>query len=154
MAIEIERKFLVLNDTYKSKGEKSYYKQGYLVSDETKTVRVRIADEKAYLTIKSKPVGTARAEYDYEIPVSDAQYMLDHLCEKPLVEKYRYKLQVQDLVWEVDEFLGDNEGLVVAEVELSREDQAIELPEWVGREVTGEVRYYNSQLIKKPYKSW
>lgn len=152
MGIEIERKFLVKNDTWKTV-EGTYYSQGYLNSNKSRTVRVRIAGEAAFLTIKGLSQVATRAEFEYPIPVDHAEQLLA-LCEQPLIQKYRYRITYGDLVWEVDEFLGENEGLVVVEVELTAEDQSIDLPEWVGQEVTSDARYFNSSLIKHPYKDW
>jgi len=117
-------------------------------------VRVRTIDDKGFLTIKGVTVGAARAEYEYEIPAREADEMLTNLCEKPLIEKNRYKIKAGEVTWEVDEFFGDNEGLVVAEVELATEDQTFEKPAWVGAEVTGDPRYFNSNLTKNPFKNW
>lgn len=153
MAWEIERKFLVKGEGYKVNSSKSYYVQGYLVADKIRTVRVRIADNSAFLTIKGKTAGASRLELEYPIPLSDAEKML-HLCEKPLIEKYRYTLTVNGDIWEVDEFLGENEGLVIAEIELKDENQPFTKPGWLGKEVTGDPRYYNSNLIRFPYKAW
>jgi CYTH domain-containing protein len=110
--------------------------------------------DKGYLTVKGITVGTARAEYEYEIPADDASEMLDNLCEHPLIEKTRYRVQHHGLTWEIDEFEGDNAGLIVAEVELEEEDQAVILPDWVGKEVTGDPRYYNARLVNEPYARW
>lgn len=153
MGVEIERKFLLVGSAWKTV-EGTRYRQGYLNSQKERTVRVRTIDDKGYLTIKGVAVGNVRPEYEYEIPKADADEMLDRLCEKPLIEKARYKIPRGDLTWEVDEFHGENEGLILAEVELEREDQAVDLPSWVGREVTGDPKYYNSSLIRKPFKSW
>lgn len=157
MAVEIERKFLVNTEAWAnfSKPQPSYLKQGYLVSDDVKTVRVRIADDVAYLTIKSKstPNGFSRHEFEYEIPVSEAQYMLEHLSGDK-IEKYRYKIAIDENTWEVDVFLGDNEGLIIAEIELTDEKQSFTIPSWVGSEVTGEAKYYNSKLAIFPFKKW
>ncbi len=151
---EIERKFRVVNDLYKSGSTSCLYKQGYLCTDKERTVRIRIAGEKGYITIKGRTTGCSRAEYEYEIPLADAASMLDTLCVK-LIEKIRYRCTGPDgKVWEVDEFLGENEGLVVAEIELSGEDEPFACPAWVGDEVTGDPRYYNSYLSQTPYKRW
>lgn len=152
MGIEIERKFLVTGDEWKT-GEKNYYSQGYLNSDKSRTVRVRLAGDSAFLTIKGPTRGATRTEFEYAIPVDDAQHLLT-LCEHPLIQKYRYKLSHAGLAWEVDEFLGENAGLVVAEVELDAENQVVSLPAWIGQEVTDDPRYFNSSLVKRPYSSW
>ena len=154
MGIEIERKFLVSGDGWRSIGVGTLYRQGYIPTDNKATVRVRVAGETGYLTIKGKTEGIGRAEYEYPIPVLDAILMLDTLCQKPLIEKIRYRIPIEDLIWEVDEFSGENEGLIIAEVELNSEDQVIALPDWIGREVTGDTRYYNVNLIKFPYQMW
>ncbi|HCY63320.1 MAG TPA: adenylate cyclase [Oxalobacteraceae bacterium] len=154
MAIEIERKFLVTGDAWKRAAVGVLYRQGYLSTDKARTVRVRIAGERAFITIKGMAIGIARPEFEYEIPPDDAAAMLDGLCLKPLIEKRRYTLECKGMRWEVDEFLGENLGLVVAEVELDSADQAIELPEWIGLEVTDDARYFNSSLIAHPFKLW
>jgi CYTH domain-containing protein len=154
MATEIERKFLVRGDAWKNLGQPILYLQGYICREKRKIVRARLVGDKGYLTIKGASKGLSRLEFEYEIPSSDAREMLDKLCEKPIIEKYRRKITFGNLVWEVDEFLGDNEGLIIAEVELTREQQYIELPDWIDREVTGDKRYYNAYLVKHPYKSW
>lgn len=154
MAIEIERKFLVTGDAWKRAAVGVLYRQGYLSTDKARTVRVRIAGERAFITIKGMAIGIARPEFEYEIPPDDAAAMLDGLCLKPLIEKRRYTLERKGMRWEVDEFLGENLGLVVAEVELDSADQAIELPEWIGLEVTDDARYFNSSLIAHPFSQW
>lgn len=154
MAQEIERKFLVQDDRWKSLGTGVLYRQGYLSSGGGRTVRVRVAGETGFLTIKGKTVGISRLEFEYEIPVDDAQHMLDELCRKPIIEKHRTTIEHGGLVWEVDEFLGVNEGLVVAEVELEHADQSVNLPDWIGEEVSGDPRYFNSNLVKTPYSVW
>jgi adenylate cyclase len=154
MGKEIERKFLVAGDAWKSQATGTAYRQGYLNSTKERTVRIRTIADKAFLTIKGLTVGATRAEYEYEIPLADCNEMLDTLAEKPLIEKNRYKIPFAGLTWEIDEFFGDNAGLVVAEVELGSEGQGFEKPEWVGKEVTADPRYFNSNLIKHPYKRW
>lgn len=155
MATEIERKFLVKNDAWKKQATGKLYRQGYITTkDGITTVRIRIAGEQAFITIKGKTEGIGRAEFEYEIPLEDAQTMLNTLCDRPLVEKVRYKLQIDDLVWEIDEFLGENEGLIMAEVELKNENQTVNLPHWVGDEVSHDARYYNVNLAKNPYRNW
>jgi adenylate cyclase len=154
MGIEIERKFLLSGDAWKALGAGTAYRQGYLSAVKERTVRVRTIGKQGFLTIKGISVGASRLEYEYEIPLGDADAMLNELCEKPLIEKKRYKIEYAGFIWEVDEFFGENEGLVVAEVELDSEDQAFNKPEWVGEEVTGDARYFNSNLIKKPYSQW
>ena len=154
MGVEIERKFLPRGDGWRELSKGTPYRQGYLCTGSGLTVRVRIAGEKGFLTIKGPGSGTTRAEFEYQIPTEDAAEMLDGLCEKPLIEKNRYTIGYQGFVWEVDEFFGDNEGLVVAEIELEFEEQQFELPEWIGEEVTGDPRYFNTSLVKKPYSTW
>mgnify|MGYP001794395229 CR=1 FL=1 len=160
MAKEIERKFLVASDSCRTlstgevaAGEK--YCQGYIKTTEPgHSVRVRIAGENAYLTIKGPSRGLSRAEFEYAIPVSDAQEMLETLCDRPLIEKVRYRLPIGGLVWEIDEFMGENAGLLVAEVELQSETQSVDLPDWAGEEVSGDPKYYNASLVRHPYSQW
>lgn len=155
MAIEIERKFLLKNEQWRTvAGESSLIRQGYLSDQPERTVRVRVAGEQAWLTIKGKTEGIARLEMEYPIPVAEAMQLLDQLCLKPLIEKYRYRIAQGDLVWEIDEFLGENAGLVVAEIELSAADQAFDQPDWLGAEVSDDPRYFNSALIRQPFLRW
>jgi adenylate cyclase len=154
LAIEIERKYFVKSDQWKSLGERKFYKQGYLLIDKSKTIRVRTIDDQGFLTLKGASIGISRKEFEYEIPVEDANFMLTSLCEKPVIEKYRTKIEWCDLIWEVDEFIGENDGLVIAEVELKEENQKIDLPDWVGEEVSGNPRYNNSYLVKHPFRTW
>jgi adenylate cyclase len=154
MGVEIERKFLVAGDGWRTLGAPVLLRQGYLSADPERTVRVRIEGEQGVLTIKSKNEGASRGEWEYPIPLPDAEELLDRLCERPLVEKYRRRIDFQGFTWEVDEFLGENAGLVVAEIELPAEDTVFDLPDWIGKEVTGERRYYNSSLIRLPYSKW
>ena len=152
MGKEIERKFRVIKDTWrKVKGTR--YRQGYLNSAKERNVRVRTIADKACLTIKGIAIGPSRMELEYEIPLQDADELLE-ICEKPLIEKTRYKVQEGGFVWEVDEFFRENQGLIVAEVELESEDQEFPKPDWAGEEVTGDPRYFNSNLIKNPYTNW
>lgn len=125
-----------------------------MLIDKDRTIRVRIAEDKAFITIKSIPTGLSRNEFQYQIPLDDANQIINTLCEKPIIEKYRTSIKINELIWEVDEFLGDNAGLVVAEVELKDENQKIDLPEWIGEEVTFDYRYSNSNLVKHPFKDW
>ena len=154
MSKEIERKFLVKNLDWKSQAKGTHYRQGYLNSEKERTVRVRTIDEKSFITVKGITTGVTRMEFEYEIPFADATQMLDKLVEKPIIEKYRYKLAQDGLVWEIDEFLGDNEGLVVAEVELADAQQALVRPDWLGEEVSSDPRYFNNNLVANPYKNW
>lgn len=155
MGIEIERKFLV-NKTKWQQVEKpagEFYRQGYLLTDPNKTIRVRQTSDKGFLTIKGISVGATRAEYEYEIPVGEAKELLDQFCVAEL-SKIRFKISVGQHVWEVDEFLGNNTGLLVAEIELTSEDEIFTLPDWIDSEVTGDEKYYNSNLVTHPYKDW
>jgi len=154
MGVEIERKFLVRGDGWRALGEGVLLRQGYLSSAPERTVRVRVEGGAAMLTIKGRSTGATRSEWEYPIPIPDAQALLDALCERPLIEKKRYRIPFDGIVWEVDEFLGENAGLVVAEIELSAEDQAFSKPDWVGEEVTHDPRYFNSSLIRNPYSRW
>ena len=152
MAIEIERKFLVLNDDWKV-GPGNYFSQGYLNREQERTIRIRVAGDKAYLTIKSSITSISRAEFEYEIPKIDAEQLLK-ICNQPIIEKTRYLFEYQGFTWEIDEFAGDNEGLVIAEIELQSEQQSFEKPQWLGEEVTDDARYYNSNLVTYPFKEW
>lgn len=154
MAKEIEKKFLVKSFEWKKQATGVAYRQGYLSTVKERTVRARTVGDKGYLTIKGLTVGVTRSEFEYEIPVADANALLNDLCERPLIEKNRYKVAHAGLTWEIDEFFGENKGLVVAEVELHDEHQKIELPAWVGKEVSGDPRYFNANLIKHPYTKW
>lgn len=155
MATEIERKYLVKNDSWRGSVEKSVtICQGYLAGSATSSVRVRIEDDQANLNIKSATLGIHRLEYEYNIPVAEAREMLDKLCDGPLIEKTRHHVPAGSHVWEVDVFAGDNAGLVVAEVELADESEQVALPDWVGEEVSGDPRYYNVRLSTHPYKDW
>jgi adenylate cyclase len=152
MGVEIERKFLVQGDGWKS-GAGVRYRQGYLNRDKNRTVRVRIAGDAAFLTVKGVSLGATRAEFEYAIPLTDAEGLLT-LCDGPLVEKTRHLVRVGGTLWEVDDFAGDNAGLVVAEVELTHENQLFEQPEWLGQEVTHDARYFNSNLATTPFSKW
>ena len=154
MAKEIERKFLVTSTEWKSSSEKKLYRQGYLAINKAGVVRVRTVSDKGFITIKSQRNNLTRDEFEYEIPFEDAEYMLENLCLKPLVEKYRAKISYNGMIWEVDDFIGENEGLVVAEIELEYENKKIDLPSWIGAEVTNDPKYYNSNLINMPYSKW
>jgi adenylate cyclase len=154
MGVEIERKFLVTGDDWRVLGEPVLLRQGYLSTDPARTVRVRVEGEQGVLTIKGKNQGARRGEWEYPIPLDEAAELLDTLCPAPLVEKFRTRVTIGNHVWEVDEFLGANKGLLVAEIELAAEDEMFLLPDWVGAEVTGEARYYNSSLLKQPYSQW
>lgn len=151
---EIERKFLVVSDDWRGGTDSVLIRQGFLSTSKERTVRVRVIGEKAFLTVKGLTVGITRSEFEYEIPKADAEIMLQDLCEKPLIEKRRYMRWSYHLCFEIDEFLGENEGLVIAELELSSETQTFERPSWLGAEVSHDPRYYNANLIKNPYSSW
>jgi adenylate cyclase len=155
MAQEIERKFLVVNDRWRTLATGVRYCQGYLATAKPgHSVRVRIVADQGYLTIKGPTQGLTRAEFEYAIPVADAQEMLEALCDRPFIEKKRYRIPIGDLLWEIDEFTGENAGLIMAEVELNCEEQPFEKPDWLGAEVSGEARYYNASLVKNPYSQW
>lgn len=154
MGVEIERKFLVSGDGWLQLGEPVLLRQGYLSSHPERVVRVRIEGGRAVMTIKSKTTGISRGEWEYDLPMADAVEFLDRLCEQPIIEKYRRRIPFGGFVWEVDEFLGVNAGLVVAEIELPSEDTVFDKPAWIGEDVSDEVRYLNSNLIKHPYSAW
>ncbi|MEA5466926.1 CYTH domain-containing protein [Leptothoe sp. PORK10 BA2] len=154
MAQEIERKFLVQNETWRTLAEGRYYCQGYIPTQGKQTVRIRIVGDQGYLTLKGPAKGISRSEFEYAIPLADAQRMLQELCQKPLIEKHRYRIPIGPVVWEVDDFLGENQGLILAEVELTQAEQTVALPSWIGTEVTGDPRYYNSNLVLYPFKDW
>ncbi|NCO51289.1 MAG: CYTH domain-containing protein [Deltaproteobacteria bacterium] len=154
MGVEIERKFLVERKLWRPPEAGQHYQQGYLSLDPARTVRIRRADNTAFLTIKGAQCGGACAEYNYEIPLAEAQEILNHLCVAPLIDKIRYRVLVGKHWWDVDEFLGENTGLIVAEIELSRYNENFAMPAWVDREVTGDVRYFNAALCISPYRNW
>jgi CYTH domain-containing protein len=150
---EIERKYLVAGEAYKTLGHGTLIRQGYLNSAAERVVRVRTMGDRATLTVKGPNRGATRAEFEYEIPLADALCLLD-LCEQPLIEKTRTLVPAGGLIWEVDEFHGVNQGLTVAECELESEDQTVAPPAWVGPEVTGDPRYFNSNLVARPFTMW
>jgi adenylate cyclase len=154
MATEIERKFLVTSDAWRGQGTATDFRQGYLSTVKERTVRVRAAGDDGWLTIKGITTGASRTEFEYPIPVADAHAMLDELCERPIIEKTRHVVDVDGATWEIDEFDGANEGLVVAEIELTDADEDVALPDWVGDEVTDDPRYFNANLIAHPYSQW
>lgn len=159
MAREIERKFLLKNDLWRQQvAKKTHFIQGYLNQIEENSskssVRIRIEGDQANINIKSLEIGLSRDEYEYPIPVDEAQNMLKKLAVGPIIEKVRYLVESEGVTWEIDEFFGDNEGLIIAEVELEAEDQRLTLDDWVGREVTDDVKYYNVSLSKYPFKNW
>ena len=155
MAVEIERKFLVSSDTWRSTAAPGVLiRQAYLAGNGKCSVRARLEGDRASLNIKSWTLGVVRLEYDYAIPGNDAEEMIDQLCAGPVIEKTRYRLDYAGRVWEVDVFHGDNDGLIVAEIELERPDAALELPPWIGEEVSDDPRYYNVCLVEHPYCEW
>ena len=156
MAFEIEYKFLVDTTLWQRPEGGIRMRQGYVATKDGTTVRVRIAGEKAYLTLKDHAVGLTRHEFEYEIPVADAETLLDTMCAKPQVDKIRYRIPAAEpgLVWEVDEFLGDNAPLVTAEIELPAEDTPFTRPAWLGADVSDDHRYKNNNLARKPYSTW
>lgn len=154
MALEIERKFLVISDNWQRLGTPEVVRQGYLSRDIERTVRVRIKGDKAFLTIKGRNEGAVRTEFEYAIPTDEAAVLLDTLALKPLIEKTRTKVAYAGNIWEIDRFFGENEGLVLAEVELASENETVQLPSWIGQEVTHLTRYYNSALSERPYCKW
>lgn len=155
MGVETEKKFLVKKELWnKVKKGGTRYRQGYILRQEDKTIRIRLIEgDKGYITIKGKARGISRPEYEYAIPEKDAEELLENFCDA-VVSKKRYKINIEGKLWEVDEFLGDNEGLIVAELELKEEAEQFNLPEWIGTEVTGDPRYYNSELSVNPFKNW
>lgn len=155
MPIEIERKFLVRNNSWRDTANDGVrFRQGYLIGAQQASVRVRIEGEQANLNIKGATLGVRRQEFEYPIPLDEANELLDTLCEKPLIEKIRYTVRYGNHVWEIDLFEGDNAGLVVAEIELADEHEPFERPTWLGEEVSADPRYYNVSLVKHPYREW
>lgn len=154
MATEIERKFLITGDAWRGRGTSSVFRQGYLSTVKERTVRVRVAGDQGSITIKGITIGATRTEFEYPIPFTDADAMLDELCEQPIIEKTRHVVEFDGTIWEIDEFAGVNEGLIVAEVELDSADQEFTLPRWIGDEVTDDPRYFNANLIAHPYSEW
>lgn len=155
MALEIEHKFLLVSDEWRSLVSRSEsFRQGYLSNNPAASVRVRIANDKATLNIKGMTIGTHRPEYEYSIPLQDAAELLDQLCVRPIIEKTRHFVEYAGKTWEVDEFAGDNAGLMVAEVELDAVGEHFQRPSWVGADVSGIERYYNVSLLNYPYKQW
>ncbi len=151
---EIERKFLVKNMAWKGDLRGTLYRQGYISLDPDRMVRVRIAGDKACLTIKSRFSELVRREFEYSIPLADAEEMLGELCQNFLIVKKRYPVKFGTHIWEIDEFEGKNDGLVIAEVELSEPDETFDLPDWVGKEVTNDIRYLNASLCRVPFSDW
>ena len=154
MGVEIERKFLLVGEAWRALGEPVLLRQGYLCSHPERVVRVRVEGERATMTIKGRSTGATRGEWEYEIPLADATELLDQLCEQPIIEKFRSRIAYAGNVWEVDEFLGANQGLRFAEIELASEGQQFDKPDWIGEEVTHDPRYYNSCLMRLPFSQW
>ena len=154
MAKEIERKFLTHPRKWSEMGDAALIRQGYIPTDGRASVRVRTYGEHGYITIKGETLGISRDEFEYEIPLGDANEILDKLCRQPLIEKTRYRIPFAGHIWEVDEFAGANRGLTVAEVELKDPSEHVEIPDWIDREVTGDPRYFNSNLAIKPFSTW
>lgn len=155
MGREVERKFLVYNDKWRDSADSGVtVRQGYIAGSERASVRVRLSDDGAWINLKGATLGVERSEFEYPVPEADAREMLDTLCEWPLIEKTRYHVRHGAHVWEVDVFHGENEGLVVAEIELDAPDEAFERPPWIGREVSDQPRYYNVCLRQHPFSAW
>lgn len=155
MAKEIERKFTVISDDWKNNVSHSCrFRQGYMGTDDKASIRIRIEDDKANINIKSATLGISRHEFEYEIPLTDAEEMLNNLCHQPQIDKIRHFVEYQGKTWEIDVFEGDNAGLVVAELELDSETEPFEKPDWAGEDVSHDTRYYNVCLVKHPYKDW
>ena len=154
MAKEIERKFLIDISGIESLGPGSRIKQGYISTTDNTAVRIRISGSTAYLTLKGQNKGATRSEFEYEIPLVDANEIIEELCSGPVIDKTRYLIKHGAHAWEIDVFHGDNEGLIVAEVELESETEAVDLPNWVTSEVTGQVKYYNVSLLDNPFSNW
>lgn len=155
MGKEIERKFEVVDDGWRGCVEsKSVLRQGYLSTHEERTVRVRLTEGRAQLTIKGVTEGVTRDEFEYEVPPDDAEEILHELCLQPIIEKHRHRVPFEGRTWEVDEFFGANEGLVIAEIELESEDEEIHRPDWAGNEVSGDPRFYNANLVAHPFRDW
>lgn len=153
MGVEIERKYLVAGDGWREGAVGTPFRQGYLCAEPDRTVRVRVEGERARLTVKGRTVGLVRPEFEYDIPLADAEELFG-LCPHPPLEKTRYRIEHGEHVWEVDEYRGANSGLVIVECELSSADETVDPPPWVGEEVTGDRRYANSRLFEHPYRSW
>ncbi|ASC69659.1 Inorganic triphosphatase [Halomicronema hongdechloris C2206] len=154
MAQEIERKFLVTGDGWRSQGQRVLYRQGYIPTTDARTVRIRVVGQQGYLTLKGPTAGVTRSEFEYPIPHDEAMAILDILCDPPLIEKWRTRIELEDLIWQIDEFLGANQGLILAEVELTQENQTLQYPSWLGPEVSHDPRYFNVNLARHPYTAW
>ncbi|MDR0830795.1 MAG: CYTH domain-containing protein [Prevotellaceae bacterium] len=154
MATEIERKFLVKNLDFVKYGVPHKIRQGYICADKNRVVRVRIKDQQAFLTLKTASVGFARHEFEYEIPLADAQTMLAEMCRQPIISKTRFDLLHKGKKWEIDVFNNENEGLIIAEIELETQDETFAIPPFIGEEVTADIRYYNSFISENPFLNW
>lgn len=155
MATEIEHKFLIVNDNWRNDADEGIYMvQGYMGSNEKSSIRIRINGDSANLNIKSKTIGIQRSEFDYPIPFDEAKEILESLCDKPFIEKTRFHVKHDEHDWEVDVFAGENEGLIVAEIELNSAEEQFTCPDWVGENVSDDPRYYNICLVTHPYKDW
>jgi adenylate cyclase len=154
MEMEIEKKYLVRKDIWKPSGSCRLIKQGYLSIEPARVVRVRIHGKNGYLTVKGLTTGISRLEFEYEIPLDEAERLLSKICIQPVIEKLRYRIDFEAHAWDVDVFAGENEGLIIAEIELTAEGQSFPLPEWVGEEVSYDSRFYNVNLVQRPYMSW
>jgi adenylate cyclase len=154
LPLEIERRFLLADSAFLEPLEGTYFKQGYIQGRKRSAARIRVLGERAFLTLKGATRGLVRSEYEYEIPVQDAREMLEEFCEKPLIEKVRYEVDFAGNTWEIDVFYGENEGLLMAEIELESAEQEFEKPAWLGREISEDPRYFNSSLVRNPYKKW
>jgi adenylate cyclase len=154
MAVEIERKFLVRSDAWRTGSTVTPIQQGYIMATAAKSVRVRTKGELGFITIKTKRQGAGTNEFEYEIPLSDAHELLELACEHPIIDKLRFEHNEKGHLWEIDLFKGANSGLIVAEVELKTPDEPVDLPDWVGEEVTSDPKYLNSNLFKNPYQNW
>lgn len=154
MGIEIERKFLVINNDWRDIAKPLACRQGYIYAGKKGAVRVRTINEKGYLTVKSAMIGLTRLEFEYEIPLNDANNLLENMCANYIIEKQRSRITYGNHVWEIDEFHGYNKGLILAEIELNDENEIFERPSWIGKEVSSDTRYHNSNLSKKPFCQW
>lgn len=154
MATEIERKFLIKDTSILNNLNGTLFIQAYLVNQKNKSIRVRITDNKAWLNIKGETKGVSRQEFEYKIPLSEAKVILDNFCNKPYIIKKRFIIPHGELFWEVDVFEKENEGLIVAEIELPDENYPLAVPDWIGKEISHDVKYYNANLIHKPFKEW
>ncbi len=154
MGYEIEKKFLLKDDSWRQLAEGHLYRQGYICSSDSSTVRIRTCGDAGWITVKGPAKDGVRREYEYEIPLTDALQMLKELCRSPVIEKVRYRISVDSFVWEIDEFYGANAGLVIAEIELESPDQPFPAPSWLGEEVTEKSRYYNAHLVTRPFSEW